>query len=42
MFTLPDHGTIWVRINDKTPADNAWKVESGLQHHASVSYMGMN
>ena len=42
VFTMPDHGSIWVRINDKTPADNAWKVEGGLQHHTGVSYMGAN
>lgn len=40
LFTMPDHGTIMVRINDKTPADNAWKVDKGLQHHTGVSYMG--
>ncbi|MCA9569090.1 MAG: hypothetical protein KC656_14680, partial [Myxococcales bacterium] len=40
VFRLPDHGTIWVRINDISPANNVWKVEAGLQHHAGVSYMG--
>lgn len=40
VYTMPDHGTIMIRINDATPADNAWKVERGLQHHAGVSYMG--
>lgn len=39
VFRMPDHGSIWVRINDKTPADNVWKVEGGMQHHTGVSYM---
>ncbi len=40
VFTMPDHGSIWIRVNDNTPADNVWKVEGGMQHHAGVSYMG--
>jgi hypothetical protein len=40
IYTAPDHGTLYVRINDQTPADNVWKVEGGLQHHTGVSYMG--
>lgn len=39
-FTAPEHGRLEVRINDTTLYDNVYKVESGMQHHASIEYAG--
>lgn len=37
-FTAPGHGYIEIMINDTTFYDNKYKVESGLEHHASIEY----
>ncbi|MEO0603702.1 MAG: hypothetical protein AAF211_19850, partial [Myxococcota bacterium] len=37
-FTVPDHGTIWLMINDKELVDNEFKVESGVEHHTGIQY----
>lgn len=37
-FVAPEHGTIDVMINDDTLSDNVYKVERGLEHHASIDY----
>ncbi len=37
-FVVPDHGTIWLMINDKELQDNEFKVESGVEHHTGIQY----
>ena len=37
-WMAPEHGKIEVMINDDSWNDNVWKVESGLEHHASIEY----
>jgi hypothetical protein len=37
-FTAPENGTIEVMINDDNLMDNQYKVESGLEHHTSITY----
>ena len=38
VFKAPDHGVLRVKLNDDDFNGNTWKVEAGLQHHASVGY----
>ena len=37
-YTVPAHGEITVRLNDSSPSDNYWKVESGMSHHTGIAY----
>lgn len=37
-FLAPEHGKLEVMINDNTWFDNAFKVESGIEHHTSIEY----
>ncbi|MEZ4317339.1 MAG: hypothetical protein R3F61_07535 [Myxococcota bacterium] len=37
-WKVPAHGVIRVMINDDDFNENEWKVEAGMQHHASVGY----
>ncbi len=38
VFRVPDHGVIKVMVNDRDMNGNEWKIEGGMQHHASVGY----
>ncbi|MCB9679194.1 MAG: hypothetical protein H6737_29090 [Alphaproteobacteria bacterium] len=38
VWKAPAHGVITVMINDNDFNENEWKVEAGMQHHASVGY----
>jgi len=38
VFKAPGHGVLKVMINEDDFNENEWKVEGGLQHHASVGY----
>ena len=38
LYTPPGHGAIEIAINDSTWHDNRYKVEQGLEHHASIEY----
>lgn len=38
VFRAPDHGILKVMINDVDMNGNEWKIEGGMQHHASVGY----
>jgi hypothetical protein len=38
IFQPPEAGTVEIMINDTTFFNNAWKVEQGLQHRATVTY----
>jgi hypothetical protein len=37
-YTPPGHGYIEVMVNDNSWPDNRYKVEKGLEHHASIEY----
>lgn len=37
-FTAPEHGKLYVRINDTTFFDNKWKVQGTIEHHTSITY----
>ena len=39
IYTVPDHGSLEVMINDDSWNNNVWKVEGGMQHHTGVSYL---
>jgi hypothetical protein len=37
-FRAPEHGSIEIMINDTVYYDNKFKIESGLEHHTSITY----
>lgn len=38
VFKVPAHGVLKVMINEDDFNENEWKIEGGMQHHASVGY----
>ena len=38
LYTPPGHGHIEVMVNDNAWSDNKYKVEKGLEHHASIEF----
>jgi hypothetical protein len=37
-WSVPDHGTVSVMINDNSMTDNKYRVESGIESHLQITY----